>query len=236
MTAYIYTLSDPITKQIRYVGKSVNPNRRYHAHLSLSRMADSHRSRWIYGLLQNGLYPIITIVDTVEDYEDWREIERSWVRFGRMMLWPLTNETEGGDGVVPTPEIRSKMRLAKLSRPSPLKGIERPPSVRQKISDSLLGHTPWNKGRVSPNSIRQQKIQRNSARELLGLSHRQHLPDTVDKLRLASTGIIPSEETRRKLSIAGRGKKRTEETRRKISAAVKKVWQKRKAVLTEENL
>jgi hypothetical protein len=46
---YIYSLTDPITNEIRYIGKSINPNQRYHSHLSRSKEVKTHTNCWIFG-------------------------------------------------------------------------------------------------------------------------------------------------------------------------------------------
>ncbi len=46
MTHYIYTLSDPNTNEVRYVGKTINIKRRYKQHLYDKRQT-SHKNSWI---------------------------------------------------------------------------------------------------------------------------------------------------------------------------------------------
>jgi len=72
-----------------------------------------------------------------------------------------------------------------------------------------------------------------------------HSEETIEKIRAASTGVVPSEETRRRISFslknremsleerAGRawglrGKPRSEETREKIKYGMKRYWERKK--------
>lgn len=50
---------------------------------------------------------------------------------------------------------------------------------------------------------------------------RKHSPETIEKLRKASTGRVKSAETRKKLSLANKGRKLSPETRKKMSEAKK---------------
>lgn len=44
---YIYTLSDPITGDIRYVGKTTNLKQRYKAHCNPSNNKHTHKYNWV---------------------------------------------------------------------------------------------------------------------------------------------------------------------------------------------
>lgn len=53
------------------------------------------------------------------------------------------------------------------------------------------------------------------------MKDRKHSPETIEKLRKASTGRVKSAETRRKLSMANKGRKPSAESRKKMSEAKK---------------
>jgi predicted GIY-YIG superfamily endonuclease len=55
---YIYTLSDPITNEIRYIGYSKDPKKRYANHLCISKLK-SKKNSWIKSLKNKGLKPIM---------------------------------------------------------------------------------------------------------------------------------------------------------------------------------
>ena len=64
-TTYIYTLTDPISGLIRYVGKSDKPNKRIKEHIRKSNIGVTHKNNCIKSLLRNGLTPIIEVIDEV---------------------------------------------------------------------------------------------------------------------------------------------------------------------------
>jgi hypothetical protein len=65
MTTNIYTLTDPRTNEIRYVGKANDVSQRYKAHLNRARKHQIHKSNWIKQLKKEGLKPIIDVIDIV---------------------------------------------------------------------------------------------------------------------------------------------------------------------------
>ena len=58
MKIYIYTLTDPNTNMIRYIGKSNNPDKRLRIHLIEARRGlKSYRSNWLRKLITMGQKP-----------------------------------------------------------------------------------------------------------------------------------------------------------------------------------
>jgi hypothetical protein len=75
---YIYTLTDPLTNEIRYVGKTTqSPIKRYLQHLNNSKKRKTYVNIWINDLLNDGLKPIIKVVDKCTDC-NWIELEKRW--------------------------------------------------------------------------------------------------------------------------------------------------------------
>ncbi len=95
----IYTLSDPRTGFVRYVGKTVRPlGRRLSAHLRDVKAQEygHHAACWIRSLLAVGVRPVI---EPLEDSpEDIDEAERFYIAYLRFLGCDLTNSTPGGDG------------------------------------------------------------------------------------------------------------------------------------------
>lgn len=61
---FIYTLSDPRTNKVRYVGMSKNPEKRFKSHIKESKSGSkNHRCNWVRELLDENLYPIINIIE-----------------------------------------------------------------------------------------------------------------------------------------------------------------------------
>jgi len=77
---YIYTLTDPITKEIRYVGKTIQkPTKRYAQHITSAKKRKTYVNIWIDDLLKDNLEPILNVVDHCVDC-DWVKLESGWVR------------------------------------------------------------------------------------------------------------------------------------------------------------
>lgn len=71
----IYTLKDPITNIVRYVGCTLNPKSRYSSHLSYLRQDDNKKVIWISDLKNKGLKPIMTILDKFDSIKDAQKME-----------------------------------------------------------------------------------------------------------------------------------------------------------------
>jgi hypothetical protein len=96
---YVYTLLDPSTKQVRYVGVTNNPKQRYYQHCCLYRHKDKKYklANWLKSLLQNNKKPIMRIVETFP-YSKliWDIREPFWINFYKQLGFDLTNIKEGG--------------------------------------------------------------------------------------------------------------------------------------------
>ena len=107
---YIYSLKDPRDYQIKYIGKTVDIDRRYKQHIENNTNKKSLKSSWILSLLQSGLLPILEIIEQCNDCK-WQEREQYWIRYYKELGFDLKNMTLGGEsnnGYVFTPEDRLK--------------------------------------------------------------------------------------------------------------------------------
>lgn len=109
----IYALVDPRTEQVRYVGATVDPQRRLREHLG-RRCESTYCSRWIQELAAEGLKPCFWVLQIAGD--EWQIVECQWIKAFRDLGAPLTNITDGGEGTSPgstkSPETRAKMSIA----------------------------------------------------------------------------------------------------------------------------
>ena len=96
-TTNIYTLTDPRTNEVRYVGKANNVSQRYKAHLNRARKHQIHKKNWIELLKREGLKPIIEVVEVVP-INEWIFWEKYWISQFRVWGFNLINYTNGGDG------------------------------------------------------------------------------------------------------------------------------------------
>jgi hypothetical protein len=95
----VYGLFDPETGKIRYVGKSVSGLRRPNQHVQQSRLRDdTHKNRWVRGLLERGLKPEIQVLLKCSSTKDLSFSEVALIRQLREDGEDLTNLTDGGEG------------------------------------------------------------------------------------------------------------------------------------------
>lgn len=96
---FMYVLLDPISCKIRYVGKCVNPKRRYYSHVSSSKLANQkfHNAVWIKSLLSSNLKPIMRIIEKLpNNLLLWEIRENFWINFYKTLGFDLTNTRTGG--------------------------------------------------------------------------------------------------------------------------------------------
>ena len=96
MKIYIYTLKNPTTNNIRYVGQTNNPKRRLDRHVtnSMSLRDNRHISNWIRSL---NIIPIMDIIETC-DYSVRNEREKYWIDYYKSQGYDLCNLSNGGAG------------------------------------------------------------------------------------------------------------------------------------------
>lgn len=96
-TTFIYALKDPRTDEIRYIGKANNPDERYHNHLVQCRDKNTHKRNWINKLKEEGLKPILEVLEEVP-INQWKDCEKRYIKKYIDEGCDLMNYTEGGDG------------------------------------------------------------------------------------------------------------------------------------------
>jgi len=92
----IYSLSHPITNEIRYIGKTVEVlGERLRKHLQ--RKDETYRYYWIKSLLKDGLKPKIELIDECCE-DDWRWCEKYWIEQFKCWGFRLVSMCDGGLG------------------------------------------------------------------------------------------------------------------------------------------
>lgn len=102
----IYSLSCPLTKEVRYIGKANNSEKRLRSHIRDSRRRNTPVYCWIRTLTSNGMLPIMSVIVTVESSE-WRETEKSQIIIHKSNGCRLLNVAEGGDEPFCSTETRA---------------------------------------------------------------------------------------------------------------------------------
>lgn len=96
----IYTLSDPRTNQIRYVGKTVKSlKERLSNHVCLRKNEVNYRTNWIKSILKSGNVPIINQIDCTI-WSKSQDLEIYWIKKFKDEGYSLVNSTKGGEGCV----------------------------------------------------------------------------------------------------------------------------------------
>lgn len=161
MSDIIYVLRDPITKEVRYIGKSEDLSLRLTKHLYEARYAlkKNHRCNWILKLARDGLVPEIEQLLPVGEFR-WQTLERFFIASCRLFGLDIVNSTAGGEGVEliteesiakkaaairalwANPEQRAKRLLAAADpamnarRAISMKAVLARPDVRARISQT----------------------------------------------------------------------------------------------------
>lgn len=142
MSGFIYTLSDPLTGRVRYVGKTCQrPVRRLRHHVSTAKNQRNHREKWILSL---GVPPWLIVVQTVVSgsHEDIAQAERYWIARLRADGCDLTNQTIGGEGTPgrkASSETRAKMSASQMGNHY-ARGCKRSPATRALLSAQKIGN------------------------------------------------------------------------------------------------
>lgn len=63
INVFIYTICDPITNVVMYVGQSTDVEKRKKAHLKCNDKHNPGKNKWIMSILETGKEPIFNIID-----------------------------------------------------------------------------------------------------------------------------------------------------------------------------
>lgn len=115
-STFIYTLTDPKTGLVRYVGKSNNPQKRVLRHIreAITRLdRKDHKNNWVRSLLNENNKPILEIIDEVPK-NDWQQWEIYWHNQLKEWGFELTNDERYlGIGSSELTEIQLQKTIAK---------------------------------------------------------------------------------------------------------------------------
>lgn len=141
----IYGLIDPLTSELRYIGKTSMPVRlRYNQHVCVGPTAGrTHCRKWIAKLLEAGYRPELEILEIVPSENDWEEAERFWISYWKYIGAKLTNLTDGGShDYIGKPHTSGENEKSAVKR----RGVKRTP---EQIERMKAGWTPEGKLRMA---------------------------------------------------------------------------------------
>ncbi len=176
MNWIIYTLKNPRTNEVRYVGwTSLGANRRLNLHIqaAVGKIPTNHRTKWILSMLSAGLRPVMETVESGSG-DGWAEAEQRWIAQFREKGARLTNGTDGGEGTL---------------------GVKRTPEQIERTMRGVRGK------KMSP-----EHLAKWHAAALLANKGRKLSPEHRAKVAEAGRGRVWSSESRIKLSVSFKGK------------------------------
>ena len=138
--SYIYSLSDPRTNEVRYVGKTkyadLYKRKKGHINHTIEGRVN-HRTAWIQSLLKENLTPTIELIDIVPD-EEWQFWEVYWISQIKSWGFNLVNGDNGGlGGHRFSIETLAEMSRSRKGNPGFFKGRKHTEESKQKIREAL---------------------------------------------------------------------------------------------------
>lgn len=91
----IYTISDPISGLVRYVGKTIDFKYRCRKHRTEKNK--TYKAQWVKGLISKGLEPVFDIIDSCTE-TDWKDKEIFYIKLFKSIGANLLNQMPGGEG------------------------------------------------------------------------------------------------------------------------------------------
>jgi len=91
MKTFIYILICPVDGNVKYVGKSNNPEKRLKDHMLDFRCMDLEKAKWIIDLKRKKLKPKLEIIEQVDSFH-WKEKESYWCDHYRNLGYTLFNK------------------------------------------------------------------------------------------------------------------------------------------------
>jgi len=214
MKYYTYVLIDPISGRIFYVGKG--QKLRMYQHIKdvqrgrIPNGSNVYLGRKIEKILSSGnkvKYKKVLITENSQEAFD-KEIEL----IKEIGLKNLCNIQIGGEGIFHTDEIKRKMSRSMKGRIPWNKGLKWSMETKQKISNALIGRVL--------SEDHKEKIKKN----LINMTGKIHTKETKRKMSNSHKGKKFSNEHKQKMSESKLGKNNpmfgkthTKETRKKIS-------------------
>ena len=214
MVTSIYGLIDPISGQVRYVGKSIHPIQRLKEHLKAARLKHKNRCcNWIRSLLKKGREPVLIILQHYVPLKLWRDAERFWVQYYKDKGCKLTNLAPAGIGS--DFEEISRKRMSESH-----KKTWQDPAYRKRHKEGMARSNDEQIANIKKKWDDPEYCKRHSEGCRAAQLKKWDNPGYRENQRKAMIGKKVSEETRKKMSDSQKGRVHSEETRKKIGEIV----------------
>lgn len=242
----IYALIDPLTHQVRYIGKTtVGLRIRFTAHMRDKR--SSWKTNWIRSLKERGLTPEIEGLELVSgspSSEEWQEAEMFWISYMRSIGCSLTNLTDGGEGLhghrfsdehkrkigqahkgrIVSDEARAKMRESRklvshehlIRLAESQRGKPLSDEHKAKLGKAWLGRKHTPETRAKMSASAMGRKVSEEGRKNMSIAQKNRTKEHQEKISAAKRGKPYSEQARKNMSLAQIGRKHSEETIRKM--------------------
>lgn len=213
---HIYSLSDPRTNRVRYVGKANQVAVRFRAHKAAP--SSLRMRQWLAELSALGLEPVIGVIEKCA-LTEWRQREIFWIAYYRAdPSADLLNICDGGDGLEEHCEA-VRVRIGNASR-----GLKRSPEVRARMSEAqrVWKRRPMSESHKRKVSLALRGKPKTAVHRLAviaAITGKKKSPAVCAKMS-ETTRRCMTPEVRAKISASLTGKRLSLECRLKISRSV----------------
>jgi hypothetical protein len=187
--AYIYTLEDPITNEIKYVGVTIRSlKKRLYDHCSNYYLKNSNHktATWIKSLRVNNLKPIIKLLAIVDDVDKYKK-EIFYISLLKSLGFNLKNHTEGGSGGVFVKRKPTKHTEETKKR---ISNANKRPHSPEWIKNAADSHCkPIIKLDLNNNFIKVYKSATEAALELGDISKKKNISSVLRGVRKSAYGF-----------------------------------------------
>lgn len=215
----IYGLYDPLTKQLRYIGKTTaSQERRWAIHNNLAKRKTPRRIyNWWRSVLAVGAEPEIFEIESIPAGGDWVEAEQFWIAYYRFLGCDLVNSCDGGQGTSGIKFSAEHIERLRISHRGHV------PSEESRRKRSLISLAAWAKNpnsRAKPETLTKM-LATKAVRRAAGLykKRRPATEETKAKISAGKRGRLLTDEHKAKLSAMRTGKKLSKEHCEAISKA-----------------
>lgn len=219
-TTFIYVLKDPDSDEIRYVGKSNDPEGRLTSHLWHAHKTQTRKNNWLQKLLRENKRPKLEILDEVP-YVEWPSWEVAYIDFFKTEGCRLVNGTLGGDHLW-AGELHPWFN--KFGPAHPAFGRVRSEETKNKIRAAISGEKHHAFGKSISEAHKNRLSEANRGR-IFSEEHRKKLSVSRLGKPLSETAKEKIREWKKSQPPPMKGKHHSEETKQKLREAARRQWQ-----------